>query len=98
MDCHEVRVFHPDLLSAVSKKEHRIQWDIQSAQKDGYKHFMLKEIFEQPQVIQNCLSGRLDAKKKKVLLPELDKFSLPERLVIIGCGTSFHASDVCYRI
>ncbi len=91
MDCHEVRVFHPDLLSAVSKKEHRIQWDIQSAQKDGYKHFMLKEIFEQPQVIQNCLSGRLDAKKKKVLLPELDKFSLPERLVIIGCGTSFHA-------
>ncbi len=91
MDSHEVRIFAPDSLSVVAKKEHRIKWDIQAAQKDGFKHFMLKEIFEQPQVIRNCLSGRLNAREKEVILPELEKLALPRRLVIIGCGTSFHA-------
>ncbi len=91
MNAERIQIFNADGLTSVEKKEHHIEWDIQSAQKDGYKHFMLKEIFEQPQVIRNCLSGRLQNEKKQVFLPELDVLEIPKRLIIIGCGTSFHA-------
>lgn len=91
MNAGQVQIFAADGVTPVEKKEHYIEWDIHSAQKDGYKHFMLKEIFEQPQVIRNCLSGRLQNEKKQVFLPELDALEIPKRLIIIGCGTSFHA-------
>jgi len=78
-------------LEPVEKDVHHIQWDIQSAQKGGYKHFMLKEIFEQPRVITDCMTGRVDWQRKEVLLPELDSLPLPKRLHIVACGTSFHA-------
>jgi len=77
--------------SRVEKTIHQIHWDIQTAQKGGYKHFMLKEIFEQPGVITNCLSGRITATNDRVLLPELDALPPPRRLHIVACGTSFHA-------
>ena len=68
-----------------------IQWDMQAAQKGGYRHFMLKEIFEQPQVIVDGLSGRLNAARDTVLLPELDALPVPRRLHIVACGTSYHS-------
>ncbi|QJT10177.1 glutamine--fructose-6-phosphate transaminase (isomerizing) [Oceanidesulfovibrio marinus] len=75
----------------IERTPQRIEWDIQAAQKGGYKHFMLKEIFEQPMVVTNCLTGRLSPDHKHVTLPELEEMPVPERLHIIACGTSFHA-------
>ncbi len=81
-------------LAPVHKQLQNIQWDMQAAQRGGYKHFMLKEIFEQPRVIGDCLAGRLDnveGGSTRVLLPELDALPVPSRLRIIACGTSYHA-------
>ena len=78
-------------LSRVDVSVQTIEWDVQAAQKSGYRHFMLKEIFEQPRVIQDALSGRISPVKDQVLLPELDALPVPARLTIVACGTSSHA-------
>ncbi len=91
----EYAVFSLESLTPLEKPIHTINWDIQSAQKGGYKHFMLKEIFEQPRVVTDCLAGRLglgaDKRPTRVSLPELDPLPVPERLHIVACGTSYHA-------
>ena len=88
-------VFALEDLSPCVKSVHTVKWDIQSAQKGGYKHFMLKEIFEQPRVLTDCLTGRLgfgpDKRPARVVLPELDALPVPRRLHIVACGTSYHA-------
>lgn len=76
-------------LEPVDRDVQIIQWDMQAAQKDGYKHFMLKEIFEQPRVIRDGMAGRFHS--GKIQLPELDAMPVPELLRIIACGTSYHA-------
>ncbi len=73
----------------IEKQVHNIPWDIQGAAKDGHKHFMLKEIMEQPRVITDCLRGRLQ--DNKICFPELESFVIPKRLRIIACGTSYNA-------
>jgi glucosamine--fructose-6-phosphate aminotransferase (isomerizing) len=78
-------------LAPIAKQVQHINWDVQAAEKGGYKHFMLKEIFEQPKVIRDCLLGRIDQKTGCVRLPELDDMPVPERLHIVACGTSYHA-------
>ncbi len=80
-----------ETLTPISKTVNHITWDVQSAEKGGYKHFMLKEIFEQPRVVSDCLAGRLDHGKMAVRLPELDALPAPGRLHIVACGTSYHA-------
>ncbi len=77
-------------LSPCEKTKQTITWDMQAAQKEGYKHFMLKEIFEQPRVIRDCLAGRIDTDGLPDL-SELDAFPVPERLHIVACGTSYNA-------
>jgi len=81
-------------LARKEKTPQTITWDVQAAQKGGYKHFMLKEIFEQPKVIRDCLTGRVNGKGgagAAVSLPELEALPLPGRLVIVACGTSYYA-------
>lgn len=78
-------------LSPVVKPVQQIQWDMQAAQKGGYKHFMLKEIFEQPRVITDCMTGRVNAAQNSVVLPELEDLPVPKRLHIVACGTSYHS-------
>jgi len=76
-----------------------ITWDPGSAEKTGFKHFMLKEIFEQPTVIKETLSGRVDEGGHVHLEAELGGIT-PERLrsvskiAITGCGTAYHAGMV----
>jgi len=79
----------------VEKKIHDIQWDIHGIEKNGFDHFMLKEIFEQPETIPNAFRGRL---VKETSIPRLDGLRLtPEeiksinRIIFIACGTSWHA-------
>ncbi len=71
----------------VEKKIETIDWDPESAEKSGYEHFMLKEIFEQPAVIRETFSGRIssDGIDLDAALPNV------RRIVIIACGTSYHA-------
>jgi len=75
-----------------------IDWNAAMAEKAGYRHFMLKEIFEQPQAILNTISGRIIADTGVVDLPEigLDQTALNaiERIALVACGTSWHAALV----
>ena len=83
---------------AVSKATERIQWDPVTAQKAGYKHFMLKEIFEQPWAIRETLAGRLSEDRGTVMLGELDipdaRLRAAEQVALLACGTSWHAALV----
>ena len=85
--------------SRIEREPIAVTWDAGSAEKSGFKHFMLKEIFEQPQVIKETLSGRIDDFGDVHLGAELGAIT-PERLqglskiAITGCGTAFHAGLV----
>ena len=71
----------------VDKKIYEIKWEIEQIEKSGFKHFMLKEIFEQPETIKNVLRGRINENKIKLTLD----FDFINRIVIIACGTSWHS-------
>ncbi|HEX5040038.1 MAG TPA: glutamine--fructose-6-phosphate transaminase (isomerizing) [Candidatus Limnocylindria bacterium] len=74
-----------------------IHWNIEAAEKGGFPHFTLKEIYEQPHAIQECLRGRVDA-AGAVTLPELDaiedRLREVQRVYIVGCGTASYAAQV----
>ncbi|MBN1354000.1 MAG: glutamine--fructose-6-phosphate transaminase (isomerizing) [Candidatus Omnitrophica bacterium] len=78
----------------IYRKPAHIKWDISQAEKSGFKHFMLKEIFEQPEVIKNILKERL--KGNRVHFEELaikeNLFRNIKNVVIVACGTAYHAS------
>ncbi|WP_457577821.1 glutamine--fructose-6-phosphate transaminase (isomerizing) [Desulfomarina sp.] len=80
----------------VEKEVRTIDWNAGMAEKAGYKHFMLKEIFEQPQAITNTISGRINPETGEVDLPEinLDREAIDsfDRIFLVACGTSWHAA------
>ncbi len=82
----------------VSKEPKRVDWNPLMAEKSGYKHFMLKEIFEQPRAVTDTIRGRFSEEKGDVLLDHvrLDKETLKgiHRIILIACGTSYHAALV----
>ena len=72
----------------VKSKQYEISWDASAAERGGFSHFMLKEIYEQPKAIADTLIGRLDGINVKV------KFKKYEKIVIIACGTAYNAGLV----
>ena len=70
-----------------------IDWDVSAAEKGGYEHFMLKEIHEQPEVVRQCLAGRVDDKGRARLDNVFGQsvWNNTDRIVIVDCGTSYHA-------
>ncbi|MGF7035089.1 glucosamine--fructose-6-phosphate aminotransferase (isomerizing) [Paenibacillus mucilaginosus] len=82
----------------ISRELFHVDWDIVTAEKGGFDHFMLKEIYEQPKAYRDTMGARLDASGKKVLLPEIGM--TPEQIRgirqvhIVACGTAFHAGLV----
>ena len=82
----------------VSASTQRIQWDPIMAEKAGYKHFMRKEIFEQPWALQETVLGRIYEEHGRVFLGELklDDQTLQsiDKVIILACGTSWHAALV----
>jgi glucosamine--fructose-6-phosphate aminotransferase (isomerizing) len=82
----------------VKKQVTTIDWNAGMAEKSGYKHFMLKEIYEQPQALINTLRGRLDPQTGSVDLQEIElsakEIKRIERIAIVACGTSWHAAMV----
>ena len=81
----------------VKPKEYEISWDAAAAQKGGFTHFMLKEIFEQPKAVADTLIGRL-SDNRQIVLDELrmsvDEIRALKKITVIACGTAYHAGMV----
>src|SRR5213593_68996 len=82
----------------VSKATQRVLWDPIMAEKAGYKHFMLKEIFEQPTAARETILGRVSQESGRVFLEEMkitdDELQAVEKVTVLACGTSWHAGLV----
>ena len=75
---------------SIDKEIHEIKWSVAELEKKGFKHFMLKEIFEQPEAIANTLRGRINDKEIKLSIAfDIKKI---KRIVITACGTSWHSA------
>jgi glucosamine--fructose-6-phosphate aminotransferase (isomerizing) len=83
---------------SVSKQVQRITWDPIMAEKAGFKHFMLKEIYEQPRAIRDTLLGRVSQDSGRIFLDEMEitdeELRRCRKLHIVACGTSWHAALV----
>ncbi len=84
--------------SLVDADVHELQLNLEQIEKGGYEHFMLKEIYEQPRAITDTFRGRLLAKEGIIKISGLEnnmkKFLNAERIIIVACGTSWHAGLV----
>lgn len=74
----------------VEKEIDEIKWSAAEIEKKGYKHFMLKEMFEQPDAVKNTLRGRIDEDLNVKLSIDVDLKSI-KRIIIVACGTAWHA-------
>lgn len=85
----------------IKKQVSRLEWNAEIAEKMGFKHFMLKEIYEQPRAVANAIRPHIDTDKHSVHIANLgfkespDKiFKAIDRIMFIACGTSFYAANV----
>ncbi|MFQ5507849.1 MAG: glutamine--fructose-6-phosphate transaminase (isomerizing) [Leptospirillia bacterium] len=103
LDDGEVAIITPDKVSlstvdgaAVTHRTETVNWNPVMAEKAGYKHFMLKEIHEQPSAITDTILGRISPARDSVMLPELGLSDADlrglSRIHIVACGTSWHAA------
>ena len=76
----------------------QLKWNLENIQKDGFEHFMLKEIYEQPAAIKDTLRGRLLTEEGKIQISSFNehqqKFLNARRIIVVACGTSWHAGLV----
>jgi len=83
---------------AVSKTTQRVMWDPIAAEKGGHKHFMLKEIFEQPTAARDTILGRVSIDRGRIFLEDLNisesTFKSLSKVTLVACGTSWHAALV----
>jgi len=80
----------------IKREPFRVEWDVETAEKDGFDHFMLKEIYEQPRAYRNTTAGRIDHEGTKVDLAKEISFSEDylksiDKIHIVACGTAYHA-------
>jgi len=99
LDDNEIAVLKPDNFFIIKEKPiETIDWSTTEFQKGEYPHYMLKEIFEEPEAIENAIQGRLIIKEGNVKLGGLDavaeKLREIKRIIIIGCGTAYYAGKV----
>ncbi|UCE58636.1 MAG: glutamine--fructose-6-phosphate transaminase (isomerizing) [Phycisphaerales bacterium] len=82
----------------VPQKVEEVEWSLEQIELAGYEHFMLKEIFEQPDALENCLRGRIDLRAGTVHLGGLEERSRElirtKRIILTACGTAWHAALV----
>jgi len=83
---------------AVSKELHQIEFSLEQIELGGFAHYMLKEIFEQPEALKTCMGGRVDRQNNRIklggLASHLRELTRTKHLVLTACGTAFHASLV----
>lgn len=106
---YELAIVKPDELilknlgnEKITPYVQELDMELAAIEKGGYEHFMLKEIFEQPSTIYDCLRGRLDANAGTITMSgideHIDKLKNANRIMIIACGTSWHAGLVAEYI
>ena len=80
----------------IEPKISNVTMDLGMIEKEGYPHFMIKEILDQPRVLGDCMRGRVSADLKEVILSAMvdhrDRLLSADRIIIVGCGTSWHAA------
>jgi len=77
----------------IDREIEKITWDLEQIEKKGFKHFMLKEIYEQPQTIKNTLRGRIKDNQIKITINLNQEFIKNlKRIIITACGTSWHSA------
>lgn len=102
---HELAIIRPDELilknlgdERVNPWVQRLDMELAAIEKEGYEHFMLKEVFEQPRTVRDCLRGRLDAGGGRIRMrgveEHIEKLKAAQRIILLGCGTSWHAGLV----
>ncbi len=93
----QIALYTPELTPA-TKTTVKIDTRLSKISKDGYEHFMIKEIFEQPETIHATFAGRIDHEKASAKLDELkltaEELLEVDRIVLIACGTSWHAATI----
>ncbi|UNC90980.1 glutamine--fructose-6-phosphate transaminase (isomerizing) [Candidatus Contubernalis alkaliaceticus] len=105
MDDHEIAVVENEDVSIfngtgkkINKSVFNVNWDQQAAEKDGFDHFMLKEIYEQPPAIKETLKGRLDIENYRIQLNDItleaEYLKNLSKINIVACGTAYHAGLV----
>lgn len=94
-DSYEIMTLHGRSKTRVPEK---VEWDIESLQKKGYDHFLLKEIMEIPDTIENTIRGRLIVERGRAKLGGLEevltKLTSIDRLMVVACGSAAYASQV----
>ena len=106
---YEIAIIKPDELILKNLGNERqtpyitkLDMELAAIEKGGYDHFMLKEIFEQPQTIYDCLRGRLDVEAGTITMSGIQKYAEQimnaNRIVMVACGTSWHAGLVAEYI
>jgi glucosamine--fructose-6-phosphate aminotransferase (isomerizing) len=99
---YELAIVRPDELilknlgnEKITPYVQKLDIELAAIEKGGYEHFMLKEIFEQPQTIHDCLRGRLDAADGTITMSGIQQYAeeimTANRIVMVACGTSWHA-------
>lgn len=102
---HQLAIIRPDSIQVIHRDEGRIRPDIQvlsnesvDASSEGYSHYMLKEIYEQPRSVHNALRGRLDRDNATAKFGGLNltpqQLRGVQRIILTGCGTSWHSALV----
>ncbi|QHE54085.1 glutamine--fructose-6-phosphate transaminase (isomerizing) [Pontibacillus sp. HMF3514] len=91
----EVKLLDIQTDEPVNREIFRVDWDMEQAEKNGYDHFMLKEIHEQPKALQTTMAGRVDAENHQVQFEELnwtpEQLNKWNKIYIVACGTAYHA-------
>jgi len=106
---YELAIVRPDELilknlgnERITPYVQKLDLELSAIEKGGYEHFMLKEIFEQPQTIQDCLRGRLDLVNSDIHMKGIEEYAEQlihtPRIIILACGTSWHAGLVAEYI
>jgi glutamine---fructose-6-phosphate transaminase (isomerizing) len=106
---YELAIIKPDELilknlgnEKITPYVQKLDLELAAIEKGGYDHFMLKEIFEQPQTIYDCLRGRLDAMAGTITMSGIQQYAeqimSANRIVMVACGTSWHAGLVAEYI
>ncbi len=84
--------------TAIKREAETVEWSAEDVELDGFPHYMLKEIFEQPETIKNAMRGRLEkgegVPKLGGIMPVWDKLKECKHIVIIACGTSYYSGCV----
>lgn len=95
LSMHEVRFYNEDC-EEIPKEQVTVEWDVEAAEKGGYEHFMLKEIYEQPKAVESTISPRI--RDGRIVIEELgmtqEEIRKIRRIYIIGCGSAYHVGMV----